>query len=173
MRALSVAPRILAAAVLLLVLAAFTRPFVALYADERVGTATGLELVRGEPSVAGRYSHPELRGSVERRLRDAEAPALLALAAAVAALVLVLLPHRSGPALALVAALVGLAGLAWILVVTASPNVSVATDRRYALWLAGIGLVTAGVLCGLALAFSGGAGRAGRRLPGSRPPGRG
>jgi hypothetical protein len=169
---LSFASRLVAAGLFVLALAAFSRPFVSLFAGERVGTANGLELALGSPELSGRYGDPALRGEIERRFDRAELPALLALAAAAAGLLAVFLPGRTGPGLGLLASLGALASLAVVLAVTSSPDVAVATDRRYAFWYAGIALAGAGLFAGLAL-VSRAAEPGGRLPPRSRPRRRG
>jgi hypothetical protein len=123
MSAVGLVARVLASAAFAAGAFAFTLPMSALYAGERVGTATGLELVRGEPVLTGARLRGEERGEV---------PAAVALAAAGAGLVLALF----APAGALAVGLVGLGGLAGVFAVTASPFVAVATDRRYGFWAA-------------------------------------
>jgi hypothetical protein len=132
MSAFGLVARALASAAFAAAAFAFTLPMSALYAGERVGTATGLELVRGEPVLTGARLRGEERGEVASRFRQARIPAAVALAAAGAGLVLALF----APAGALAVGLVGLGGLAGVFAVTASPFVAVATDRRYGFWAA-------------------------------------
>jgi hypothetical protein len=142
MWAFGLVARVLASAAFAAAAFSFTLPMSALYAGERVGTATGLELVRGKPVVVGAEPRDDARGEVGRRLRQARIPAAVALAAAGAGIALAWF----APAGALAVGLVALGGLAGVFAVTASPFVAVATDRRYGFWAAALALGAAVVL---------------------------
>ena len=138
--AANVLGRLVSAAFFAGAVATFALPMSMVSADTRIGTATGIQLALGAPEYTGTYVEPANLGEVEKRLRRARVPALFALLAAAAGVVLALL----APWGAVAAALAGLAGLAGVFIVTASPFVAVATDRRYGFWVVGVALFGAG-----------------------------
>jgi len=128
--------RALASALYGVALLAFTRPFMAVFADERAGEGTGVELALGESQYTGRYVHAAFAGQVESLLDGARTPALIALGAVVAGFVLSWLPWRIGPGIGTLAGLTALAGLLGVFQATTSLFIPAATDRRYGFWFA-------------------------------------
>jgi hypothetical protein len=137
------ASRVLAPALFLLAAASFFLPFLTIE-QERVGTATGLELVRGEPEYSGRYVHAAYEGEVERRLDRGRVPAVIGFAAAVAGIVVSVSAAHPARIAAFAAASVGFLAVASILQTTSSPFGG--ADRHEGIWLAIGLLLAAGVI---------------------------
>ncbi len=121
----------------------FALPFMAVFADERGGAGTGVELAMGDPEYSGRYVHAAYRGQVENLLDAAHTPALIALIALGAGFLLSWLPWRIGPAIGTLAGLAGLVGLFGVFQATTSLFVPAATDRRFGFWLSCLAVTAA------------------------------
>jgi hypothetical protein len=143
--------RILVAALFAIAAASFFLPFVTVE-QERVGTATGLELVQGEPRFSGRYVHAAYEGEVERTMSRGRAPATIALAAALLGFVASWSTHRVPRTVSFAAAVIGFFAALSIFQVTSSPFNEV--DRLVGTWLAVFLLLAGSVLAGVRAATS-------------------
>ena len=128
--------RVLTSVLFTVALAAFALPFFRAVSDERVSRATGLELAAADAPIAGRYVHAAYEGEVEQLVRQARAPAIVALGAALVGITAAWLPHRIASFLGLAAAVVGTLALFVLWQVTTPTFEPPETDRRYGFWLA-------------------------------------
>ena len=121
--------RLAAISLLLLSIACFALPWVTVQEDTRRADATGLELVRRDVVISGRYVHASSEGDVEIIVHNSETWARIA------AVLVVLVPVRPFEwAAAVVTALATLALIAWTQAATADlppPN----GDRHAGFWL--------------------------------------
>ncbi len=135
-----------------LVLGVFALPFATLTSDLRRAEPSGLDLATGGTSFSGRYVHDAYRGQVERLVDDGRGPALVALVFIAAALVLVWLPWRLGPAAGVGLAFLALLALLGLYQATRSTFSFAQTDRSAAYWLTIACLFAAGGWCAFVLA---------------------
>ena len=138
--------RVLVAALFALAVAAFVLPFLTVE-QERVGTATGLELVTGDAGFSGRYVHGAYEGEVERTMRRGRPPATIALAAALVGFLVSWSTNRVARTASFAAAVVGFFATLSILQVTSSAFNEV--DRLIGTWLSMLIFLAAVALTGV------------------------
>ena len=115
-----VGARLLAASLLLVSIACFALPWVTVQEDTRRADATGLELVRRDVGISGRYVHASSEGDVEVIVHNSETWARIALVLLGLAVLLLLVPLRPVEWAALVVTgLATLALVAWTQAATA------------------------------------------------------
>ena len=142
--------RVLAPAVFALAAAAFLLPFLTVE-QERVASATGLELVRGEAEVSGRYVHAAYEGEVERRINRGRPPATIAFSAAIVGVLVSWSRNRVARIAAFVVALVGFLAALALLQTTSSPFNEL--ERHEGVWLS-IGLLLSALVLATVRAFT-------------------
>jgi hypothetical protein len=139
--------RLIASLVFVMAAACFALPFLSVSVDERHGEATGIQLVREDEDLRGRYVHDSFRGEVERLVNRGELPAKIVLGLVAVGIAVAWMPGRWGLRLPLAAALLGLLGMAVFMRTTMPPFSPPDSDRRYGFWLLGLLLVAAATWC--------------------------
>jgi hypothetical protein len=130
------ATRLAAVTLLAASLACFALPWLTVTQDNRIATATGVDLIRRDTSFQGSYVHEAYEGEVEALARNAETWARVAFAFVAVALVFLLVPWRPlNWAGAVAWALGTLTLLAWTQVATVDPAPPYG-DRHGGFWLA-------------------------------------
>jgi hypothetical protein len=127
-------PRLISPALFAALVACFFLPFVHV-SMEREATATGFQLVTGDATFSGTYTHAAYEGEVEAAVDRGERPAVIGLVVALAGLALSLLRGRKAALFALATS--AIAGIALFFVRPAVDSfVGPETEFRFGLTLA-------------------------------------